>query len=290
MAKTVEEGFREFHVRLTPTGGESEAAKGHRASIEACLKKNFEITRFFRTGSFGNGTSIRGHSDVDYFASIPRGNLKQDSKATLREVRKALDARFPNTGVVVRTPGVVVPFGTEKSEWTEVVPADLIKKDKKGYGIYEIADGAGGWMRSSPDAHNAYVASVDKRLGKKVRPLVRFLKAWKYYRNVPISSFHLELRVAKYAAGETYISYSIDVRAVLKLLWDKKLAAMQDPMGMSGYIHPCATEAQKADALSKLKTALDRAQKARTAESAEKISDAFDWWNLVFDGHFPNYG
>jgi len=58
MAKTVKEGFRIFHSRLTPTGGESEAAKSHRASIEACLKKNFEITRFFRTGSFGNGTSI----------------------------------------------------------------------------------------------------------------------------------------------------------------------------------------------------------------------------------------
>lgn|GEM_PF-6159854 len=155
------------HSRLTPTGGESEAAKRHRTSIEACLKKNFEITRFFRTGSFGNGTSIRGYSDVDYFASIPTKNLKQNSDTTLRVVRDALDARFPNTGVTVRTPAVLVPFGTDASESTEVVPADFITKDKNGYHIYEIADGDGAWMKSSPDAHNAYVANINDKLGKK---------------------------------------------------------------------------------------------------------------------------
>lgn len=143
MVKTVEEGFRVFHGRLTPTGGESEAAKRHRASIEACLKKNFEIAQFFRTGSFGNGTSIRGYSDVDYFASILRENRKQKSSATLREMRDALDARFPNTGVAVRTPAVLVPFGTDASESTEVVPADFIGEDENGYLIYEIPDGSG---------------------------------------------------------------------------------------------------------------------------------------------------
>ena len=289
MVKTVEEGFRVFHGRLTPTGGESEAAKRHRASIEACLKKNFEITRFFRTGSLGNGTSIRGYSDVDYFASIPRENLKQKSSATLREVRDVLDVRFPNTGVAVRTPAVLVPFGTDASESTEVVPADFIGEDENGYLIYEIPDGSDGWTKSSPSAHNAYVTNINDELGKKVKPLVRFLKAWKYYQNVPISSFYLELRVAKYASGENSIEYSFDVRSVLKMLWDNQLAAIQDPMGISGYIYSCSTDAKKSDALSKLETALVRAQKARDAEEAEKIRDAFYWWNLVFNGHFPSY-
>ncbi len=289
MAKTVADGFREFLGRLTPTRGESEAAKRHRASVSACLKKNFEMTRFFRTGSFGNGTSIRAYSDVDYFASIPRRNLKQDSAATLRDVRDVLDASFPNTGVAVRTPAVLVPFGTDPSESTEVVPADYTGKTKQGHSIYEIADGSGGWMRSSPELHNAYVAAVHKRLRSKVRPLVRFLKAWKYYRKVPISSFYLELRVAKYASGENSIVYSIDLRRVLKLLWDNQLAAILDPMGISGYISPCSTQAKKSESLSKLERALARAQKAREAEHARRIKEAFDWWNLVFAGHFPAY-
>lgn len=288
MAKTVEEGFRIFHSRLTPTGGESEAAQRHRVSIETCLKNNFQITRFFRTGSFGNGTSIRGYSDVDYFASISTKNQKQNSDAILRAVRDALDKRFPNTGVTVRTPSVLVPFGTDVSEWTEVVPAYL-EKYENDYLIYSIADGIGGRIRSSPDAHNAYVRTVDGKLSGKVKPLVRFLKAWKYYRNVPISSFYLEMRVAKYASGEKSILYSIDVKNVLKMLWDNQLAAIQDPIGISGSIYPCSTDAKKSDARSKLVTAMVRAEKAREAEEAEKIRDAFYWWNLVFADKFPAY-
>lgn len=290
MPKTVEEGFRVFHGWLTPTLGESKAAKSHRASIKACLEKNFEITRFFRTGSFGNGTSIRGYSDVDYFASIPRKNLRQNSDATLRMVRDALHARFPGTGVVVRTPAVLVPFGLDASESTEVVPADFIRKDRAGHHVYEIADWASGWMKSSPDAHNAYVADVNSKLGNKLKPLVRFLKAWKFYRSVPISSFYLELRVAKYASTENAIIYPIDVKNILRRLWDSQLAAIRDPKGVSGYIYPCSTDAKKADALSKLETALIRAEKACKSESAGEISDAFYWWNLVFAERFPAYG
>ena len=90
MAKTVDEGFRIFHERLTPLAGETQTAQNHKASIEQCLRQNFKITRFFRTGSFGNGTSIRRCSDVDYFASIPREHLTQNSYSTLVKAKNAL--------------------------------------------------------------------------------------------------------------------------------------------------------------------------------------------------------
>lgn len=289
MTKTVDEGFRVFHSRLTPNSGETEAAKNHRASIESCLKTNFEITRFFRSGSFGNGTNISGYSDVDYFASIPTKNLKQDSSYTLRQVRDTLNTRFPNTGVHVDTPAIVVPFGNDGSETTEVIPADFIKKTEQDYLVYEIADGNGGWMRTSPDAHNAYVANVHSEHNNKVKPLVRFLKAWKYYRDVPISSFYLEMWIARYALGEESILYSIDIERIFYFLANSNLAAMQDPTGISGFIYPCATEAKKTDALSKLNTALTRAQKARESEVAGKTAEAFTWWDLVFAGKFPAY-
>ncbi len=63
--RTVNQGFTTFLQRLTPTFGESTAAQSHRASIKACLESNFGMTHFFQTGSFGNGTSISRHSDVD---------------------------------------------------------------------------------------------------------------------------------------------------------------------------------------------------------------------------------
>ena len=72
MPRTVDEGFRDFLKKLTPSSYESDAARRHRASIEQCIKSNFGLRRFWRTGSFGNGTSVSGYSDVDYMASIPR--------------------------------------------------------------------------------------------------------------------------------------------------------------------------------------------------------------------------
>jgi hypothetical protein len=76
---TTDEAFRVFLTRLTPSQTETEAAKSRRKSIEDCLTTNFEMMRFFRSGSFGSGTSVRGYSDVDYFASIPKKYLNPSS-------------------------------------------------------------------------------------------------------------------------------------------------------------------------------------------------------------------
>ena len=287
--RTINQGFTDFHTKLTPTAGESDAAKSHRASIKTCLESNFGMTNFFKTGSFGNGTSISGYSDVDYFAVIPTKNLKANSTTVLREVRDALATRFSNTVVRVSCPAVVVPFGTDAKESTEVTPADYIKDNEDGYKIYDIPDCSDGWMRSSPDAHNAYVREVNNDLGGKVKPLIRFIKAWKYYRNVPISSFYLELRVTKYAEDKSGITYSKDVKGVLSHLDSIDLANMQDPMGISGYISPCSTDAKLEDAKSKLATALTRAKNACDAEDKGEIKTAFDCWNLLYNYNFPSY-
>ncbi len=288
MPRTIDEGFRDFLVRLTPTATASSAAKNHRASIEACLKANFAMSRFFRTGSFGNGTSISGYSDVDYFAEIPPEKLREKSNNMLAAVRDVLDARFPNSGVRVSCPTVTIPFGSNIEERTEVAPASLVGS-VRGKAVYNIADCDGGWMRSSPETHNAYVSYVDEKLGGKVKKLIRFIKAWKYFQNVPISSFYLELRVARYAEGRSSIIYSADVKRLYSLLDSNNLAAIRDPEGIGGLIAACSTEAKLQDARSKLSTALSRATKAVEAEEKSKIDDAFYWWNLLYNHQFPGY-
>jgi len=289
MPRTIAEGFRDFLTKLTPSGLESEAAKNHRYSIKTRLEKDFDyVPRFTRIGSFGNGTSISGYSDVDYLACLPTKHLTANSTYSLQKVRDSLDARFSNTGVHVNCPAVVCPFGNSPSESTEIVTADDVG-ESNGYKVYDIADCAGGWMKASPDAHKAYVASINEKLADKVKPLIRFIKAWKCFREVPISSFYLELRIAKYASDEKNIIYEFDVRNVFKLLWDAQLASMQDPMGVSGYISACSTETKKQDALSKVGTAYSRADKAREESRKENISDAFYWWRLLYNESFPTY-
>jgi hypothetical protein len=288
MPRTIDEGFRDFLSTLTPSTTESTVAKNHRESIKSCLETNYSMTNFFRTGSFGNGTSVSGYSDVDYFAVIPTKNHKQDSSVNLTNIKETLATRFPNTGVKVSCPAIVLPFGTNGSETTEIVPADY-KRQSNGYNVYEIADCNGGWMDSSPSTHNAYVKEQDDRLSGKLKPLIRYIKAWKFFRNADISSFYLELRVAKLMESENTIVYSIDIKNILSWLYDNNLPAIQVPKGISGLIKPCKTDAQKTDALSKLNTAKTRAINARQYEEAGDIQNAFYYWNLLFDNKFPSY-
>jgi len=289
MAKTVEEGFSNLLGGLTPTGGDTERAKRHRASIEDCLKRNFGITRFFRMGSFGNGTSVHGYSDVDNLAEFPKQHVDADSAIFLRKVCRVLDARFPRTGVKVDAPAILVPFGNDKSEWTEVVPARRMGSTKLGYAMYDIADGRGGWLKSSPESHNNYVANTNSGLSCKVKPLIRFVKAWNFKRNVGISSFYLELFVTKYAAAESSIVYSIDVSNALGLLKDRGLASFPDPRGISGTVSACDDAITRLLAQTKVSDAHGWAVNARTAEKGDRIAEAFRWWDKVYADAFPAY-
>ena len=89
--------------------------------------------------------------------------------------------------------------------------------------------------------------------------------------------------------AEPSIIYEIDVNSVLKKLYDCNLAPIRDPKGISGLIYPCKSSTNKETALSKLRTAKIRSQKARDAETSGNVSEAFDWWDKIFSGKFPSY-
>lgn len=96
------------------------------------------MKRFTRIGSFGNGTSISGYSDVDYLACLPTDQLTQSSTYSLQKVRNALDTRFPYSNVRVNCPAVQVPFGSVATETTEVVSADEVGESNH-FKVYDIA-------------------------------------------------------------------------------------------------------------------------------------------------------
>lgn len=291
MVKSLDEGFSTLISRLKPLNSEHIKSTIHHSTVNACLEKNFECSNLFETWSFGNGTGVRHYSDTDYFARIPASKLHQNSSISLRLIKEALQSTFPSTKwIIVDSPAVKIPFGTYKSEELEVTPCyyyDIVTTSLGNFNRYEIPDWQGWWMYSSPKAHNKYVEKYDIRLLNRLKPLIQLIKAWKYYNNVPIMSFYLELRITKYAESETYISYDIDLKNVVNLLSNVELGSIRDPMQISWLIPFHNLISQKEYALSKLNTAATRAQKAVDARLAGKIDDAFYWWNLFFNNKFP---
>jgi hypothetical protein len=289
MALTVEAAVEEFLSRLTPSDVETDAAKAHRASIEACLRQKLGVTGFFRTGSFGSGTSIRGYSDVDYFALIPDTRVHENSKLTLRNLQETLANRFPMTVIRVRSPAVRVPFGRLRSEATEIVPAQLVRQ-VGGVPVYAIPDSRGGWMLSSPPAHNDYVAAVDRWSDGRVRPLIRLVKAWKYIRDAPVSSFYLELRAAHHCATVGTMGYSSDLSRFINALESDAFRFLVDPVGIAGYISACPDGRSLYSSVAKVRLVARLAAQAWLAEQRGNDRAAIASWRRLYGERFPAYG
>ncbi|MBV8145045.1 MAG: nucleotidyltransferase [Gammaproteobacteria bacterium] len=286
MATTVDEAFRILEGWLTPTATETQQAASHRASIDQCLRANFGMTHFFRSGSFGYGTSVSGFSDVDYFAVMPSTKLDSDSSVSLSRIAQSLRTRFPNTGVFVDSPAVVVPFGTTRSERHEIIPAHRVN-DFAGRAVFGIPNRLTGWLASSPDAYGALIDNEHNRL-KRVKQLIRFVKAWKYYNNVHIRSFYVEMRVWEYVRTQTLLVDRMDTAYALRHLFNSGLADMADPIGLSGTIF-AGFQHETMAAYAAVRAAYQNASWALEEEKAGRTQSAFNLWNIVFNGHFPGY-
>ena len=287
MTRTVNEAFEVFLDRLTPTKAQREAGASHRATVKAALESALTVKAYFETGSFNHGTGVRGFSDTDVLVSI--GNPEPGAPWTaLTWVKDALVKRFPTTSVEIRRPAVVVRFAGGYETW-EVIPGFLTGRGVDQL-VYDIPGAAylGDWIDSAPLEHFAYVNECNKAPSKgNAKALARLIKAWKYYCNVPISSFYLEMRCAQHVSTQTTYVHIWDVCQVLEKLEAHQLAAMNDPSGATGRIYACSSDSTTADSLSKLHTAAVRARKALTANSEGDPVTAFYYLNLLFGEKFP---
>lgn len=291
MPKSIEDGFQEFLRRLAPLNSEYRKSISHKKSVKSCLKK-FGCSHFFETGSFGNKTGVKHYSDTDYFAVCANFNLGKNSSKALMEVKKALQFTFHKTApkIKVTSPSVTIPFGTYASENLEITPCfyqtmiDTPVGRKKAFGI---PNGKKGWFLSSPGAHNAYVARHNKRLQNRLKPLIMLVKAWKFFNKVSISSFYLEVRITKLLEEKRKIDFTVDLYGTIKKLYDIQLADIHDPMKVSGLIQACKSDVQKKTALSKLKTAYSRAEKAYLAKDTNPGA-CFKWWKKFYGKEFPS--
>lgn len=288
MARTVEQGFDLFLDWLMPSTSERNARARHRSSVETSLRGELEVAAIREIGSFTHGTGIHGHGDADILVSL-RYNRPDSSDTALRWVKAALQASFPHTSIHVSRPAVVVEFASGDETW-EVTPGFFKGRTDDDEFIYDIPGAASGWIESAPQAHLSYVTEINTtdKIAGGAKKLARLAKAWKYYNNVPISSFYLEMRAAEYMEGEGHLDPIYDISRLLGRLENHQLAAMNDPMRIVGRFYACSSIPKKTVALSKLETAATRARKAVNAYNNGEPATAFHYFDLLFGDEFPS--
>ncbi|MFF4263014.1 nucleotidyltransferase [Streptomyces virginiae] len=281
MGKTVHQGFSELVSKLTPTASQFSAAVTHRREIEGCLENRLGIYRLFETGSLKHGTGVRGHSDSDLMVSL-KGE-RPTSDTALDRVKSALVARYPFSNIRISRPAVVCKFLNGD---VEITPA-YVRPDGLSYWI--PAPG-GDWIISAPAEHNKYVTEINTRIDVAggAKHMARLLKGWKYFNDVPISSFYLEMRAAEYISTQSSVVWVYDLCTIFERLQSHGLAAMNDPKGVSGRIRPCSSSYSNSVALGRVNVAAREARKALQSYELDDHAAAFSSLNRVFGGKFPS--
>jgi len=275
MTQTTAQYLTSLIEKYTPSPTEFDSARKHRAGIESRLDAWLGVHEMFETGSLKHGTGVSSFSDADYFVSL-KGE-RPTSTTALNKVKEALQDKYPATTIQNRRPAVVCKFAAG-TETVEVVPA---YSANTGYWIPDPKTGE--WMNSHPKSHNTYVNDVDKKHSGSAKKLARLAKTWKYKRNVPVSSCYLEMRAAKYIDGESYVELVQYLYLFLNHLQNIELASMNDPTGLGSRFNAYSSDYNKNDTLSKISTAVIRAEKAMDFAKDEDHDSAIGQLKLLFN-------
>ena len=284
--------FGKLVNRLQPSENEKALVQQHLYTIKNRLTATFNIRRFLTGGSFSRGTFIRGGSDVDLFAVISKkdvtwGDGLVSSETALNNIRAELLERYPTTPVERDVQAVVVPFSQGAN--VDVVPAVFDQMLNGKLPLYLIPDGDGDWMPTCLELHANYIRQADTRSGGKLKRVAQLLKYWRECRSprVPLSSFHIEMILASEDICIGVKSYAACVTETLQLLAQRECRALQDPVGVAGYISAVRTEAQRDSALTSVRYSRDHAKDACWHDYSGKTEEAWRQWDIVFNYTFP---
>lgn len=295
---TVSERFFSLLDSIQPGSIELAKYESHRSTVATRLAKVFPGIKVEVIGSHARGSAIAGSSDLDLLAVLPRaetiwGDQLKSSATVLKNVKDELSSRYGNTTIGKDEVAVVADFGNGAYS-VDIVPAIFYGMSPIGPSdtkrpIQLIPDSSGGWLPTAPKAHAEYITAADDRSGGKLKGVAQLLKFWTTTRSsrVPISSFHIEMVLASSDICAGVKSYSVCLTEAFQLFKKRKLAALQDPLGVSGHIAAASTQTKREQALASISVSASKAGEALLNEGFQLLSAAYVAWDQVFNGEFP---
>jgi hypothetical protein len=291
MATTVIGGFYDLLKDLDLTERQEQIADARVDHLETWFINNISCARYpFKIGSYERGTVIRWRRDIDMLVALAYDpyweRYGSDSSALLYWLRGKLDAAYGSTTVSTRQ--VAIRMALSDGLQVDLVPGFVRKNEG-----FLIPDGKGRWQSTNPPFHSDLIAKNDRRLGYKLTPLLRLMKAWNESNGRHLRSFHLEMMVDEMWHKEATVGdHPHAVADALRKGITWLTYPMHDPwldaglVALDGYL----TADERARVIRMFEADRKRADDAITLLAAGKTKDAYDKWNDVFPGRFPGYG
>lgn len=278
------------NIRLTDT--QKAAGNASRESVVRVLNLHYynlnsgtSYSKFI--GSWGKFTRVRPPRDVDVLYTLPKSvydrfQLRTGNKQSqlLQEVKNILAKNFTNTAIRGDGPVVKIPFSAYN---VELAPAFELTTGK--YWVC-MTDSGGHYKEGDYDAENTLIKTSHDASKEKTRELIRMMKRWQAYCDVPLKSFWIELIAVEFLAQWEHRDKSREwfdfmVRDFLKYLEAKANGNVYAPGTYETMFIGNAW-------LSKATTARQRAEKACSLEATNSAA-AGDEWQKIFGTDIPKY-
>lgn len=291
MPYTVSKSFDDFLANIALTATQQQEVRAKKASATAAVKRAFPVSSNMPTtaqkliGSAARSTIIRPLDDIDMLAvfdhTLVWPTYQHDSQVFLYRVRDALKTETSVRLVGSKGQAVRLQYATGAH-------VDLTPGFNRQGGGYLIPKGDGGWLATNPDQHADFMATRNQALSNRLKPLVRMLKRWNRSHSRRLKSFHLEV-MAQHGVG--YL-YSNEAERVEDFFQNAEYRLdVADPAGLSGTFTSDWSWAKRQDVITSLRSARDRASKARQYERNGQIASAIGQWQIIFGKDwFPAYG
>jgi len=290
---TVGTRFTQFLEALMLTKDQRSDGTTKHTGVRGCLDQHYYGSYYagngFLVGSWGKSTEIRPPRDIDVMFVLPpevyeRFQSRPGNKQSqlLQEVKAVLQRTYQNTAMRGDGQVVVVPF---TSYAVEVAPSFLLQNGQ--YYICDTNDG-GKYKIVDPKAEIQNVTVSNNATNGNTRDLIRMMKRWQEYCNVPLKSFVLELLSIDFLAtwqyrGRGTTFYDWLVRDFFGFLKDKYTWST---VRVPGTYESIALG--DADWKSRAQTAYDRAVKACEYETNNIPYSAGLEWQKIFGTDIPS--
>lgn len=231
-------------------------------------------------GSASKKTMINPVNDLDILAEFHfdlSAALKysNDSFAFITRIRNAYNTRTQ----VVGTRGQAVRVFYQKFGHVDIAPVVRINTT-----TYQLPDGKGGWLLTSPEIANTWFFDKHRELDYRLKDLVKLVKKWNSEHSSRLSSFHLETMTgAMFSSLMTYQDLNLRDFFQKAPNW----LDVHDPGGQSGALSSYLTYTARTDAIKSFQAAYDLAVEARRYEDEGDHTTAIVKWRRILGSDFP---
>lgn len=293
MATTILSSFQVFKTNLEITNIQSATVSTRQQNVRAAVENGLTVNDSFLTGSYSRSTLISplSETDIDIFTIMHSDyfhhyNGQNGGQAGLLDlVKRTLLKTYTKTPDISRNgQAVTIRFNDFN---VDVVPSF----ERKGGGYLIPNSIKQNWIPTDPKSHVQIFSEANLLHNGNLIPIIKMIKAWNKNINKYFRSFHLEV-VALIIFQSVTIS---DFPSGMRYFFDKGREAIRqqnlDPAGYGGDIgYYIDTNEKIAESVAKFQLAYERAIKAEDFANKGNISNAVDYWRLIFGNYFPAYG